>query len=75
MGVGADGLSQAAAAGAAAVVTTLLLYPLDVIKTRMNLGVDKDGVKYKNLSDVIERQWNKEGLYGFYRGMPVSRAA
>ena len=72
MGIGADGLVQAAAAGAAAATTTLVLYPLDVVKTRLNTGADEDGVKYKGIIDVVRRQWNKKGLHGFYRGIRVS---
>ena len=40
MGIGTDGLSLAAATGAAAATTTLLLYPLDVVKTRLTTGTD-----------------------------------
>lgn len=71
MGVGSDGLTQAAAAGAAAATTTLVLYPLDIVKTRLNTGVDEDGVPYKGVLDVVRRQWDKKGLLGFYHGIRV----
>jgi hypothetical protein len=71
MGIGTDGLSQAAAAGAAAATTTLLLYPLDVVKTRLNTGTDEKGVKYDGVLDVLQRQWRRRGLRGFYSGIQV----
>ena len=64
-------MTQAVSAGAAAATTTLVLYPLDVVKTRLNTGVDEDGLRYNGVFDVIQRQWSKKGLYGFYRGIRV----
>ena len=71
MGVSSDGLAQAVAGGAASATTTLVLYPLDVIKTRLNRGTDEAGVRYAGVYDVIERQWRHQGPRGFYRGIRV----
>lgn len=65
-----DSLVQASAGGAAACLTTLFLYPLDVVKTRLNRGADEEGVPYKGIGEVIERQTRK-GIKGFYSGLQV----
>ena len=62
--------AQAAACGSiaggfAAGITT----PLDVIKTRLMLGADKDGVKYQNAVDVIRRTMHQDGLTVFFSGI------
>ena len=61
---------QAAACGSisggfAAGVTT----PLDVIKTRLMLGADKDGRAYHNAVDVIRRTMGQEGFMVFFSGI------
>lgn len=66
-----DSLVQASAGGAAACLTTLFLYPFDVVKTRLNRGADEEGVPYKGIWDVMQRQAKKGGFRGFYSGMQV----
>lgn len=61
---------QAAACGSlsggiAAAVTT----PLDVVKTRLMLGADKDGKQYMNAADVIRRTMQQEGAGAFLSGI------
>mmetsp|Transcript_50733 Transcript_50733/g.122366 ORF Transcript_50733/g.122366 Transcript_50733/m.122366 type:complete len:329 (-) Transcript_50733:156-1142(-) len=61
---------QAAACGSfsggiAAAVTT----PLDVVKTRLMLGSDRDGVPYKNAVDVVRRTYAGEGSKVFLSGI------
>ena len=61
---------QAAACGSfgggiAAALTT----PLDVIKTRLMLGKDKNGVEYKNVFDVVKRIKVEEGMITFSNGI------
>jgi solute carrier family 25 S-adenosylmethionine transporter 26 len=49
----------------AAAVTT----PLDVLKTRLMLGVDKHGVHYKGAGDVFRRTLAEEGAVTFLNGV------
>jgi len=61
---------QAAACGSfgggiAAAFTT----PLDVIKTRLMLGVDKNGVQYKGAADVLIRCLKEDGATAFLKGI------
>ena len=51
--------------GIAAGLTT----PLDVIKTRLMLGADKNGVQYKGASDVVQRLMHEEGSKIFLSGI------
>jgi len=53
------------AGGVAAGVTT----PMDVIKTRLMLGVDAKGVHYKGMVDTIRRVYTEEGRWKFFSGM------
>uniref|UniRef100_A0A7S2E6B2 S-adenosylmethionine transporter n=1 Tax=Ditylum brightwellii TaxID=49249 RepID=A0A7S2E6B2_9STRA len=61
---------QAAACGSfggaiAAAATT----PLDVVKTRLMLGSDKNGVPYRNGVDVLKRTMAEEGSGALFRGI------
>ena len=51
--------------GFAAALTT----PLDVIKTRLMLGEDKHGIKYKNAADVFGRVMREEGWKTLFSGI------
>ena len=51
--------------GIAAGLTT----PLDVIKTRLMLGADKNGIHYKGASDVVQRLMHEEGSKIFLSGI------
>jgi solute carrier family 25 S-adenosylmethionine transporter 26 len=62
--------AQAAACGSmsggfAAGVTT----PLDVIKTRLMLGADRDGKRYQSAVDVVRRTMQQEGSAAFLSGV------
>ena len=61
---------QAAACGSvsggfAAGLTT----PLDVVKTRLMLGADKEGKVYTSAVDVVRRIWTTEGAATFLSGV------
>jgi solute carrier family 25 (mitochondrial S-adenosylmethionine transporter), member 26 len=61
---------QAAACGSvtggfAAAVTT----PLDVVKTRLMLGADRDGKLYRSAVDVVQRTMQTEGAGTFLSGI------
>lgn len=51
--------------GIAAGLTT----PLDVVKTRLMLGVDKDGKQYSSAIDVVRRTMSQEGPIAFSSGI------
>ena len=51
--------------GIAAGLTT----PLDVIKTRLMLGADKNGIQYKGAGDVVQRLMHEEGSKIFLSGI------
>ena len=68
------------AGGIAGVVTWVSIYPLDVVKTRLQtrsveaesqvlLGEQKG--RRKGSSDVAKEIWRKDGLGGFYRGVGI----
>jgi len=55
-------LTQAAACGSfSSAIAAAFTTPLDVIKTRLMIGRDKDGVVYKNAMDVAGRLLREEG--------------
>lgn len=51
--------------GIAAATTT----PLDVLKTRLMIGHDSNGIVYKNAKDVLVRIWNEEPRQTFFKGI------
>jgi solute carrier family 25 S-adenosylmethionine transporter 26 len=51
--------------GIAAAVTT----PLDVIKTRLMLGKDRNGQAYKGGSDILTKIWKEEGAAKLFAGL------
>lgn len=51
--------------GIAAGLTT----PLDVVKTRLMLGADKDGKLYTSATDVVRRVYHVEGVGTFWSGI------
>ena len=68
------------AGGIAGVVTWVSIYPLDVVKTRLQtqsveaeaqalLGEQKG--RRKTSLDVAKEIWRKDGLGGFYRGVGI----
>ena len=61
---------QAAACGSfSGGIAAALTTPLDVIKTRLMLGADKDGKLYTSAADVVRRVWTEEGGATFASGI------
>lgn len=61
---------QAAACGSfAGAIAAGLTTPLDVVKTRLMLGADRDGKPYMNAVDVIRRTMQQEGASVFLSGI------
>lgn len=61
---------KAAAGAAAAMVANLLVYPLDLAKTRLQVQSKSDHVdQYKSTWDVISRVYKQNGLKGLYAGL------
>lgn len=46
-----------------------LTTPLDVLKTRLMLGMDKDGIPYRNVADVFKRTIEQEGRAALWKGI------
>jgi len=66
-----NNLIAASSGGAGAAVSTVLLYPLEVVKTNMNKGVDSAGVKFAGPFDVVKRVLSNQGVPGLFRGVQV----
>uniref|UniRef100_A0A914CNF2 Mitochondrial 2-oxodicarboxylate carrier n=1 Tax=Acrobeloides nanus TaxID=290746 RepID=A0A914CNF2_9BILA len=60
-----EGGRQIAAGGAAGFVEVCLMHPLDVVKTRLQLGP----THFSSLSDVFKKTYKREGIGGFYKGI------
>lgn len=61
---------QAAACGSASgSVAAALTTPLDVLKTRLMLGNDRDGKPYKNVRDVYTKMLQHEPYRNFWSGL------
>lgn len=52
----------------AGLVSTVTLYPLELVKTRMQV-TDRKLVAYQSLPNAFKSVLVKEGYHGFYRGM------
>jgi solute carrier family 25 (mitochondrial S-adenosylmethionine transporter), member 26 len=61
---------QAAACGSfSGGIAAGLTTPLDVVKTRLMLGADKDGKIYRNVGDVVRRTASEGGFAVFWSGL------
>lgn len=60
-----EGGRQLVAGGTAGMVEVCLMHPLDLIKTRLQIG----GGHYSGLADCFRQTLNKEGPLGFYKGI------
>lgn len=56
--------------GLAGVISWVVIYPLDVIKSRLQVdGMEGDAKKYKGLWDCMRKSYKTEGLSVFARGL------
>jgi solute carrier family 25 folate transporter 32 len=49
--------------------STAVLYPLELIKIRMQVIDSKDRGAYKNINSSIRYIYSRQGIHGFYRGL------
>lgn len=63
---------KAAAGTVAAIVANTLVYPLDIIKTRLQVQTEDDEVKYDGIVDAFRQIVAKEGIKGMYTGLTGS---
>ena len=43
---------------------TIMTYPLELIRTRLTLGVEQGGVQYKGIVDCVRQVHSAEGMRG-----------
>lgn len=55
--------------GLAGIVSWVIVYPIDVIKSRMQIDGIAGSLKYKNSLDCLKQGLALEGYVGFYRGL------
>lgn len=55
--------------GIAGVIGTTCIFPLDMVKTRLQASGQGGSIKYTGPVDVIRRMYVGEGVRGFYRGL------
>uniref|UniRef100_A0A914HAJ2 Mitochondrial 2-oxodicarboxylate carrier n=1 Tax=Globodera rostochiensis TaxID=31243 RepID=A0A914HAJ2_GLORO len=60
-----EGGRQFVAGGTAGMVEVCLMHPLDLMKTRLQVG----GSRYAGLADCFRQTLRKEGVSGFYKGI------
>lgn len=58
----------------AGITSVSLLYPLDVIRTRLGVDVGKDKAhrQFNNSIDVVVKLVKSDGIHGIYRGIGIS---
>ncbi|XP_015927648.1 mitochondrial basic amino acids transporter isoform X2 [Parasteatoda tepidariorum] len=63
-------LSLLSVGGLAGVISWIVIYPFDVIKSRLQVdGMDGKPRKYNNLFDCVRKSYKEEGLQVFTRGL------
>jgi len=58
-----NGLSTLASGGFAGVISWFVVYPLDLIKSRIQSA--REGSRWTTITEVAEREWKSAGLRGF----------
>ncbi|KAK0421308.1 hypothetical protein QR680_015171 [Steinernema hermaphroditum] len=61
-----DGARQLTAGGAAGLIEVCMMQPLDLIKTRLQIG---GATQYKGVADCFMKTLRHEGIPGFYKGI------
>lgn len=67
-------LSQFGAGALAGLINTLILSPLDVVKTRLQVQGSSayTAARYRGLFDALSSMLRQEGFASYYRGLPAS---
>ena len=67
----AAGLAEATSAAAGALTSALVLYPLDLVKTRIQsqLGSDSGLPQYRGIGDGFVQIWRAHSVAGLYEGL------
>ncbi|KAI9565283.1 hypothetical protein GHT06_009068 [Daphnia sinensis] len=60
------------AGGAAGIVSWLFTYPIDFLKSRLQVDGLAGQRIYKGVGDCIMKTYQNEGFHGFFRGMPTT---
>jgi len=55
--------------GIAGIVGTTCIFPLDMVKTRLQASGQGGNIRYNGPADVVKRMYAGEGIRGFYRGL------
>ncbi|RKP25810.1 mitochondrial carrier domain-containing protein [Syncephalis pseudoplumigaleata] len=62
---------NAVAGAGGAIFSLICVYPLDIVKTRLQVQSSTSIVKYTSTTDAIRRVLSEEGLRGLYAGLPA----
>lgn len=64
--------SQFLSGGIGGMVAQCFVYPIDTLKFQMQCSTVEGGLKGNRLIiATFKKVWNKHGLYGFFRGLPL----
>jgi len=66
-------MGNLASGGAAGASSLIFVYPLDFVRTRLAADIGKgDAREFNGLTDCLKKIFQKDGMYGLYRGFNIS---